>query len=438
MHRLPTLTRSLRLSRLYLPRCRTTLPSSTARWNSTIPSRQTPHTPVEDIILNHIKLTGPISFATYMQLCLSHPDHGYYMNPANKVFGAGGDFITSPEISQVFGELIALWLLQEYMRTAKGAPLRIVELGPGKGTLLGDVLRVILKFAPQKSLNVHLVETSLALRDIQKGHLTSQNHSNVHLHWHNSISEIPPSSSEYTMLVAHEFFDALPVHILQKKKETEQWHEVLIASKDDKVRAPEGDEVAQEVPSPVSEESPSTLRRVLASKPSSVGAVLGLSSARFGEMPEESFLEVSPTAFRIARKVGELLTRGQPEDENASLGGCGLIIDYGGARAYSDSLRAFKNHEIVDIFHEPGKFTPLGPTSQGSFLAKMGLGVRLRTLLQAAATEERQQAIHSAAMRLIDPKGMGGQYQVLGITGERSKDPNAPPLEIWPFIQEEK
>jgi len=127
---------------------------------------------------------------------------------------------------------------------------------------------------------------------------------------------------------------------LQKKKETEQWHEVLITSKDEKVRSPQNEEQdAQEPLPPVAQDSSISLQRVLAAKPSSVGAVLGLSSTRFGELPAESFLEVSPTAFRIARKVGELLTSGQPEDENPPMGGCGLIIDYGGAKAYGDSLR---------------------------------------------------------------------------------------------------
>ncbi|KDR78957.1 hypothetical protein GALMADRAFT_244641 [Galerina marginata CBS 339.88] len=399
-----------------------------------------------------------MSFATYMQLCLSHPMDGYYMNPANKVFGTDGDFITSPEISQTFGELIALWLLQEYKKSERDSPLRLVELGPGKGTLMGDILRVILKFEPRKNINIHLVETSPAMRDLQSTRLTAGERPNVRLHWHNSINEIPPSASEYTMLVAHEFFDALPTHILQRSVETGFWHEVLIASKaeDDKLQANNNSEetafLSPSAPTPIPS---SSLRRVLSAKPSNVGAVLGLSSPRFGEIGPGSFLEVSPMAFKIARKVGELLTAGQQAKDSPTIGGCGLIIDYGGDTAYGDSLRAFKNHEIVDIFREPGHcditanvdfaflkeamqdiVTPLGPIPQGDFLTRMGLALRLRTLLQAAKTEEHQNTIHGAAMRLVDPKGMGRQYQVLGITNARPTHTDG--HESWPFVKDAK
>ncbi|KAH9481716.1 Protein arginine methyltransferase NDUFAF7, mitochondrial [Psilocybe cubensis] len=482
------------------------------RWNSTlVPNTEagnvaptTKHTKIEKIILDHIKTTGPISFATYMQLCLSHPTDGYYMNPEHKVFGSGGDFITSPEISQTFGELVALWLLQEFRKSGKDVPLRLVELGPGKGTLMGDILRVVRKFEPHKQINVHLVETSPTMRALQKNHLSDT--PGVHIHWHNSINELVPSASEYTMLVAHEFFDALPVHVLQKSKDTGVWHEVLIASTEEVDRAqsqsqshasesetpasPTSDVPAafstattetppppspssssssspttesitppplSTPPQPPTPSSPYPLRRVLASKPSSASTVLGLSSPRFSELSAGSLLEVSPTSYRVARKVGELLATGTSNDgtnevesgKENPIGGCGLIIDYGGASAYGDSLRAFKNHAIVDVFHEPGQcditanvdfaflreamadiVTPLGPIPQGVFLARMGLGLRLRTLLQAASTEERRQEIHSAAMRLIDPKGMGGEYKVLGITSGVSKGVEEP----WPFV----
>ncbi|KAF8968058.1 S-adenosyl-L-methionine-dependent methyltransferase [Flammula alnicola] len=400
-------------------------------------------TVIEQHLLDRIKLTGPLPFATYMQQCLSHPTHGYYMNPENRVFGSRGDFITSPEISQMFGELVAVWLLSQYEIAGKQSSLRFIELGPGKGTLMGDILRA------RKHINVHLVETSPSMRATQQAYLTSISNErpHVHLHWHNSINEIPTSSSEYTMLVAHEFFDALPIHILQvyfpgilaaicsnfaqQKAETGQWHEVLVASNIDQETTSNDDsngsnETEKATPAP-------SFRRVLAPQPSAISTVLGHSSPRFQELPAGSSLE--------------------PEDEKPSLGGSGLIIDYGGNNAFGYSFRAFKSHNIVDVFHEPGNcdltanvdfaylkeamgdlVTTHGPMPQGTFLKEMGLPLRLQGLLKTAKTEERREEIRGAAVRLVDPLGMGKEYQVLGITSEPPSPKTPEARATWPFV----
>ena len=198
------------------------------------------------------------------------------------------------------------------------------------------------------------------MRALQEQKLTRSQSSNLQLHWHNSISEIAPSSSEYTMLVAHEFFDALPIHILQvcrsfssvllvylnfeQKLET-GWHEVLVAPIEEPSLS-ETEAKTEEQPSEIPPLAPTpstlpgiTLRRVLESKPSAASTLLGLSSERFKELPSGSTLEVSPTSFRIARKVGELLESGRVIDGQPSQGGCGLIVDYGGNKAYSNSFR---------------------------------------------------------------------------------------------------
>ncbi|TFK40204.1 S-adenosyl-L-methionine-dependent methyltransferase [Crucibulum laeve] len=402
-------------------------------------------TKVEQILLDHIKTTGAIPFATYMQLCLSHPTHGYYMNPSNPVFGTRGDFITSPEISQVFGELVAIWLLSRWASAGSPPEIRLVELGPGRGTLMDDILRVISRFTPSKSsISVHLVETSLTMRSLQEKKLESHREAKINVHWHNSISEIPLTESKYTMLIAHEFFDALPIHLLQKNEDG--WHEVLIASN------PDFD------PSKSTPASKHRLRAVLSPSTSGTAAILSLSSSRFHSLPVGATMEVSPSAFKIARQVGELLTGrqdGRPvrEEGNSSPGGCGLIIDYGADNVFGDSFRAFKEHKIVDIFHQPGEcdvtanvdfaylreamadlVTTLGPIPQYDFLERMGLKLRVDALVRGAKTDERRTTIQDAAKRLVDRIGMGKEYKVFGITtGPTGKAEEAE--QVWPFVE---
>ncbi|KAF5326818.1 hypothetical protein D9619_004457 [Psilocybe cf. subviscida] len=405
-------------------------------------------TVVEKYLLDHIKALGPLSFATYMQQCLSHPTHGYYTNPENKVFGARGDFITSPEISQVFGELAAVWLLSQHELAGKPSRIRLVELGPGKGTLMADILRVVQHFLPGKDINVHLVETSEAMRETQRESLAN---SNATLHWHSAIKEIPNSASEYTMLIAHEFFDALPVHIFQKS-DTGHWHEIL-------VDASESEAVADDAASESSPPKTSSFRYVLSPQPSTISTILSMSSPRFKDLPAGATIEVSPNSFRIARKVGELLASSQPTPNsgNTSIGGAGLIVDYGGDRHFDNSFRAFKNHKMVDVFHEPGNcditanvdfaylkesMTDLvathGPMSQQSFLEGLGLQLRVEALVRNAASDEQREQIRGAVKRLTDPNGMGGEYQVLGITSRGSSEGIGPsqsqPQSTWPFV----
>uniref|UniRef100_A0A0W0G7W7 Protein arginine methyltransferase NDUFAF7 n=1 Tax=Moniliophthora roreri TaxID=221103 RepID=A0A0W0G7W7_MONRR len=393
-----------------------------------------PITPIEHLLLKNVQATGPMSFATYMQFCLSHPTEGYYMKTSNAVFGPKGDFITSPDISQVFGELIAIWLLSQWQ--AAGAPknIRLVELGPGRATLMADILRVIsqLTRALTVSVQVHLVETSPSMRMMQQEKLGNQS---WNLQWHDSLDSISPSSETYTMLVAHEFFDALPFHVL--KRTEEGWQEVLISS-----------------PSP-SESNPESIPPYprftygLSPTPSAISAVLGSSSPRFQSIPVGSFLEVSPVAYKTARKVAELLRKPKAENDGDSLGGCGLIIDYGGNTFFDNSRRAFKDHEIVDFFHRPGEcdltanvdfaylreamidLVPVyNPLTQSQFLQSMGLKERLIKLLERNRGDpDKAKRIEEAALRLVSPSGMGGQYSVMGVSSNGGT--------AYPFLPEE-
>ncbi|EIN09977.1 DUF185-domain-containing protein [Punctularia strigosozonata HHB-11173 SS5] len=419
-------------------------------------------TPVEKIIRDTIKATGPISFATYMQLCLSHPTEGYYMKKSNPVFGKAGDFVTSPEISQVFGELTGIWFLSQYNIAGRGRRVRLVELGPGRGTLMSDILRIFSSFPQINALlhEVHLVETSPNMRAMQKTVLEPMCRTGKEVFWHDSLDDIPHDDASYTMVIAHEFFDSLPFHLLQKT--AQGWHEVHIDISRDianqsvlnpssagtsalaphlsprlSISTPLSADGPSESPLPstlaTGQASASPLRRVLAPTPSPTATVLGGSSSRFAALPEGSQLEVSPAAFKIAHKLGQLLTSQANDKESA---GCALVIDYGGDKAFGNSFRAFKNHKIVDVFHRPGEcdltvnvdFAYLkealadaglahGPLPQHAFLKRMGINMRVEQLKRSAKSEERKAEIEKAARRLIDQSGMGTQYQVLGITG---------------------
>ncbi|TFY83799.1 hypothetical protein EWM64_g226 [Hericium alpestre] len=387
-----------------------------------------------------------------MQLCLSHPTEGYYMKPTHPVFGARGDFITSPEISQVFGELVGIWLLSQYLSSGRARKIRIVELGPGRGTLMDDILRTLAQLPASRSIgiSVHLVESSASLQGIQEQQFRpwATKH-NIQQHWYSSLDEIAADEESYTMLIAHEFFDALPFHLLEKTHKG--WQEVMISSIPDPsaptilrpgdISSPTAARPSASLDVSTLSTSPHRFRPVLSSEPSPVSMLLSSSSPRFQRLPVGSRIEVSPSSFKIARKVGELV--------GGDTLGCALVVDYGDDKAFGNSFRAFKNHKITDPFHLPGECdltanvdfaylreaigdtaTCHGPLTQHAFLTRMGLQARVQALERAATSEERREAIRSATGRLIDLTGMGKEYKVLGITPNAAGD-------VWPFIEEE-
>ncbi|RPD74986.1 DUF185-domain-containing protein [Lentinus tigrinus ALCF2SS1-7] len=408
---------------------------------------------IEKILLDTIKATGPISYATYMQMCLSHPTAGYYMNSSNAVIGSRGDFITSPEISQVFGELLGVWLLSQWMHAGQGRKIRLVELGPGRGTLMHDLLRVFSQFRAARSATeeIHLVETSLAMRSAQKVKLGPLAQSNGwNLSWHDAVDNIPHDASKFTLVVAHEFFDALPFHLLQKTHHG--WQELLITS-EPQPAAPTTLRPAASPSLDLSVNSPTPratrFRQILSPTPTASSTLLGMSSPRFQKLPVGSRVEVSPASFKVARQVAELLH--DEGSDGVRSAGSALIVDYGGDRAYGNSFRAFKDHKIVDVFHRPGEcdltvnvdFTYLqeatadlashhGPVPQALFLHRMGLQPRVNALKAAAKDGDRKKQIQDATSRLVDPTGMGSQYKVMALMGKRSAEPTEE--ERWPFV----
>jgi len=194
----------------------------------------------------------------------------------------------------------------------------------------------------------------------------------------------------------------------------------------------------------------SRLRVVLSESPTPISTILGLSSPRFQALPAGSRIEVSHIAFKVARKIGEVLGSGETSRGSA------LIVDYGGDKTYGNSFRAFKDHKIVDVFHRPGECdltanvdfaylkeafeglasaTPHGPLPQSIFLTRMGLHMRVEALKRAAKTPERKGSIEKAASRLVDTLGMGNEYKVLGITSHEKSEENAGAVKsVWPFM----
>ncbi|KAI0267855.1 S-adenosyl-L-methionine-dependent methyltransferase [Gloeopeniophorella convolvens] len=452
------LTRNVGHSRLFQHRnvCRTWLSRHYTQSTGPGPALANSLTPVEKILLDTIKVQGPVSYATYMQHCLSHPTDGYYMNPANAVIGARGDFITSPEISQVFGELLGIWLLSQYLGTGAKHNIQLVELGPGRGTLMDDILRTLsqLPHARTSIKHVHLVETSQALRAVQEKKLASWDGKNgLKLHWHDSIDDVPTADGLYTMLVAHEFFDALPFHLIEKTHGG--WKEVLITSAPDptaKTILRPSDVLVKSSPlssnssaSALLDQSPSSsrtrFRPVLSKDPSPISTLLGSSSPRFAALPIGARIEVSAASYQTARKLGTLVSQGA--------GGSALVVDYGADHAVGNSFRAFKGHALADPFDCPGQAdltanvdfayltealagvaTAHGPLSQRAFLSHMGVSTRVGALQRASASPERADALGKAATRLVDATGMGKQYKVMGVTGGVKEGGEG----LWPFI----
>ncbi|KAJ6507775.1 S-adenosyl-L-methionine-dependent methyltransferase [Mycena vitilis] len=377
-----------------------------------------------------------------MQMCLSHPTEGYYMNPKNPIFGSTGDFVTSPEISSLFGELLGVWLMSQWMQTTSKLPIRIVELGPGRGTLMHDILRVASQFGKSQLKGVHLVETSPTLRALQDARLSpAAGKYGCTLEWHDSVDQIRPTEDMYTMVVAHEFFDALPFHTIEKTENG--WQEMLIALAAD---APNSESDAGQEPPTAS----ARFRYVLAPQPTAASTLLAMSSPRFGDTQVGTRLEVSPLSFKTMRAIGDLVCgvkQDPPAEGFPPSRGCGLIVDYGASHVFSQSFRAFKNHEIVDVFHAPGEcdltanvdFAYLvesvkdlvpthGPIVQSAFLEGMGLQLRIESSIAGTHSDSAKAALREAGRRLVDPAGMGNEYMVLGIGGQPDNGV------VWPFV----
>ncbi len=355
-------------------------------------------TPLEREIRSLIEADGPMPVARYMALCLGHPRHGYYTT--RDPLGAAGDFTTAPEMSQIFGELIGLWCAEVWRRM--GAPRRVllVELGPGRGTLMQDMLRAA-RVLPEfhAALEVHLIETSPKLRERQRIALAE---AGVPITWHERPKSLPDGP---LLAVANEFVDALPVD--QFVKTENGWHERRVGLQPDGKLA-FGLDPAQ-LPA-LEDKLPPRLR------PAPAGAML--------EQRDSTPLQ------EIARRI-------------AASGGAGLVVDYGHMQtAFGDTLQAVRKHKQFDPLADPGEadltahvdFEALGdavkgqgvslhgPVTQGDFLRRLGIELRAKRLKKSAPAHAG--AIGAAVARLTDPTpGMGELFKALAFTNRNLPAP---------------
>ncbi|XP_017781234.1 PREDICTED: NADH dehydrogenase [ubiquinone] complex I, assembly factor 7 homolog [Nicrophorus vespilloides] len=394
---------------MFLNRLRREFPRSIRKYytvNSNAVNKQ------QDVIAKdiqmQIKATGPITVAEYMKKVLIHPMGGYYMH--KDVFGAGGDFVTSPELGQVFGEMVAVWLLNEWSKVGSPKPFQIVELGPGRGSLCQDVLRVFDHFGALKSASVSLVEMSPFLSDTQARRLCLNSNA-IHdqqqpfyregvtlqgapIKWYRNIQDVPKM---FTLLVAHEFFDALPIHKFQKTDKG--FREILID---------------------INREKDLEFRYIIARDETPASKLFADAS------DTREHIEVSPESLVL---VKDLASRFEED------GGMGLIADYGHDGTGTDTFRAFKKHQLHDPLvdagnadltadvdfsalrkaaTEEGKVLAFGPITQNKFLLNMGIEHRVKKL-EENLDEEQKKILWSSFHMMTDQDKMGSRFKFLSL-----------------------
>lgn len=342
-----------------------------------------------------IAAQGPISVAEFMTLALHDREAGYYAT--RDPLGAAGDFITAPEISQMFGELVGLWLAQVWNEQGEPKNPRLVELGPGRGTLMSDALRA-LKLVPafRASLEVVLVEASGVLRKVQAETLRD---CGVPLRWVDSFDST--FADRPMFLIANEFFDALPIR--QYVKTERGWCERMVAV-----------------------DRSGSLTFVLAPAPlPHTRAPAGRDGAPLGGV-----YETAPAGEALCELIAHAVARG---------GGGALIIDYGyDSPGFGETLQAVASHKFADVLRDPGTsdlsahvdFRALreaavrggaavfGPAEQGKFLQSLGIAERAERL----ARTEPQKIAHQLT-RLTEPDQMGTLFKAMAIVPPQSKTP---------------
>ncbi|WP_118138005.1 class I SAM-dependent methyltransferase [Oceanicella sp. SM1341] len=348
-----------------------------------------------EILARRIAREGPMPLSDYMALCLAHPEFGYY--PTRDPLGAAGDFTTAPEISQIFGEMLGLALAEAWMARGAPAPFLLAELGPGRGTLMADVLRATARVPGfHAAARIWLVETSPALRAAQKRRLEG-----FEVSWADTVAELPDLP---LFLLANEFFDALPIRQFRSAGPA-GWAESMVGLEGGRLTLG----LAPPVPMP-----------------------------RFGAAPEGVVVrEICPAGEAVATALGGRL---------AARGGLALAIDYGGWDGQGDTFQALRNHAVADPLEAPGEadltahvdFAALaaaasaagarvaGYAEQGAYLMRLGAGARAEALA-ARADDAGQEALRGQLTRLVSPEQMGRLFKVLALTGP--DDPPPPGFE---------
>lgn len=347
-------------------------------------------TPLAGLLMRRIATMGPITLADYMADCLLHPDHGYYAT--REPFGTAGDFITAPEISQMFGELMGLSLAQSWLDQGAPAPFTLAEIGPGRGTLMADILRATRNVPGfHAAMRVVLVEASARLRDLQRARL--EGHA---ITWADTVAELPQAP---LFLIANEFFDALPIR--QFTRDGDGWRETMVALQDG--------------------------RLTLALAPR---ARLAQLEARMKDTADGDMVEICPEAAPIIGQIADRICRH---------GGAALIIDYGGWISRGDTFQALRDHRFADPLAEPGladltahvDFAALAAaarpaatayTTQGQMLERLGIAAR-SARLAGQLTGAGLQAHLGATHRLTDTQEMGSLFKVLALHPQGTPTP---------------
>jgi SAM-dependent MidA family methyltransferase len=338
--------------------------------------------PLTEELAARIRATGPLTMADYMAECLTHPRYGYYTT--RDPLGGTGDFTTAPEISQMFGELAGLWLAQCWLDRGAPAPFHLVELGPGRGTLMADMLRATARVPGfQDALDLHLVETSPVLRQRQK-----QTISRPVTH-HDRFDTVPDGP---LFLVVNEFFDALPIR--QFEREDDHWRERVVGL--------QGPDLTVGLSAPI--QPPFGDDRQADTRPGDI-------------------VEHCEAGRTIAALIG---------DRIAQFGGVALIIDYGDWRSLGDTLQAVRNHLPVPVLDTPGSadltahvdFEALAHaaapvrasrlTPQGVFLERLGITQRAQSLARSLSGEALENHI-AAHRRLTHPDEMGTLFKAMAL-----------------------
>ena len=356
-------------------------------------------TPLEDIIKQKIRDEGPISLADYMGLCLGYPEYGYYMT--RDPFGVKGDFTTAPEISQMFGEMIGAWIADTWMKLGEPEKFILLECGPGRGTLMSDILRATKNVTGfHKAVQLHLMEMSPILQKLQAEQLAQYDAT-----WHNDLSTLPDDCP--VIIIGNEFLDALPACQLTYREAG--WME----------------------------------RRV----------DLNINDAfRLCEVETEESLKTAIPSFLIPPKVGDHIEVSLEQKNfltdliNILLkqGGSSLFVDYGFIHNVAgDTMQAIKDHAYCNKFDTPGEaditthvnfadisqaaleknMTVHGPVSQGEWLQRLGVSIRFEQLMKNA-NEMQRRDIDAALKRLIGvgdksskrEQGMGELFKVIAFS----------------------
>ena len=421
-----------------------------------VEGKEAPSLLAKDLV-TYIKLRGPITLHDYMAQASNHAIHGYYQNVSVDKIGSKGDFVTAPEISQLFGEMIGLWCLSTWKSLGEPAAINMIELGPGKGTLMKDILRVAYKFPKfRAALRISLVELSETMRKIQQETLAclgvpvvgaqrqvnAKNAEGIPISWYYMLQQVPQEEGVPTLAIGQEFLDTFPVH--QFIYTSKGWREKLVdvdstTSSPFLFRMVLSSTATPAIKALLMRESP-----LLLNEQPQRGDIGSSSSVRVpgpiqprdaldhrGDVPanlsENDGIEISPLALATCEDVAKRIHKTR---------GAALFLDYGEDFTQSDSLRAFKKHAQINILSEPGvaditadvdfaaccrvasrrdvkAYPPIG---QGEFLLRMGIVSRAEQLIELDSTTEAEASnIVAGVRRLVDHGEMGKRFKVIAI-----------------------